>query len=144
MKTGYQSNMYKTISWNTGRAAERARYNLKLNKKRRPAAQAASSKRQAGGLDRQANREKTWLPQNPWYKVIMSRSLKPEFRPGGAERQYILDKAVEYILDPKFGTQNAKHAFLLEQVGLSSTEYLECLNRATNGGVVKAALWNSD
>ena len=74
----------------------------------------------------------------------MSRSLKPEFQPGGAERQYILDKAVEYILDPKFGTQNAKHAFLLEEVGLSSTEYLECLNRATNGGVVEAALWNSN
>ena len=69
----------------------------------------------------------------------MSRTIKPEFQPGGAKRQYILDKAVEYILSPKFGTQNAKHAFLLEQVGLSSTEYLECLNRATNGGVVKAA-----
>ena len=74
----------------------------------------------------------------------MSRTIKPEFQPGGANRQYILDKAVEYILSPKFGTQNAKHAFLLEQVGLSSTEYLECLNRATSGGVVKAALWNSD
>jgi hypothetical protein len=75
----------------------------------------------------------------------MNRSLKPEFRPGGAERQYILDKAVEYILakNPKLGTQNAKHAFLLEKVGLSQTEYLECLNRATSGGVVKAALWNS-
>ena len=69
----------------------------------------------------------------------MSRTIKPEFQPGGVNRQYILDKAVEYILSPKFGTQNAKHAFLLEQVGLSSTEYLECLNRATNGGVVKAA-----
>ena len=74
----------------------------------------------------------------------MSRSLKPEFQPGGAQRQYILDKAVEYILSPKFGTQNAKHAFLLEQVGLSQTEYLECLNQASNGGVVKAALWNSN
>tara|TARA_R110000824_G_C14859354_1_gene640999 strand:+ start:226 stop:450 length:225 start_codon:yes stop_codon:yes gene_type:complete len=74
----------------------------------------------------------------------MSRTVKPEFQEGGARRQEILDKAVKYILDPKFGTQNAKHAFLLEQVGLSSTEYLECLNRATNGGVVKAALWNSD
>ena len=69
----------------------------------------------------------------------MSRTIKPEFQPGGANRQYILDKAVEYILSPKFGTQNAKHAFLLEQVGLSSTEYLGCLNRATDGGVVKAA-----
>ena len=73
----------------------------------------------------------------------MSRSLKPEFQEGGSRRQYILDKAVEYILSPKFGTQNAKHAFLLEQVGLSETEYLEALNRATNGGVVKSALWNS-
>ena len=74
----------------------------------------------------------------------MSRSLKPEFQKGGSRRQYILDKAVEYILakNPKLGTQNAKHAFLVEQVGLSETEYLECLNRATNGGVVKAALWN--
>ena len=74
------------------------------------------------------------------YTGIMSRSLKPEFQPGGANRQYILDKAVEYILDPKMGTQNAKHVFLLEEVGLSSTEYLEALNRATSGGVVKAAL----
>ena len=72
----------------------------------------------------------------------MSRSLKPEFQEGGSKRQVILDRSVEYILDPKFGTQNAKHAFLVEQVGLSQTEYLEALNRASNGGVVKAALWN--
>ena len=69
----------------------------------------------------------------------MSRSLKPEFQPGGAKRQYILDKAVEYIQDPKFGFQGDKHAFLVEQVGLSQTEYLEALNQASNGGVVKAA-----
>ena len=58
--------------------------------------------------------------------------------------QEILDKAVKYILDPKFGTQNAKHAFLVEQVGLSQTEYLECLNQASNGGLVKTALWNAN
>ena len=74
----------------------------------------------------------------------MSRTLKPEFQPGGEKRQYILDKAVEYILDPKFGLQGDKHTFLVEQVGLSQTEYLECLNRASNGGVVKAALWNAN
>ena len=110
-----------------------------------PRAYLASCEKFFKSLKRQASsgkQETAWLPQNPWYKVIMSRSLKPEFRPGGTERQYILDKAVEYILDPKMGTQNAKHAFLLEEVGLSSTEYLECLNRASSGGVVKAALWN--
>ena len=72
----------------------------------------------------------------------MSHTIKPEFQKGGSRRKEILDKAVEYILDPKFGLQGNKHAFLLEQVGLSETEYLECLNRATNGGVVKSALWN--
>ena len=73
----------------------------------------------------------------------MSRSLKPEFQKGGSRRQYILDKAVEYILDPKFGFQGDKHAGLVDKVGLSQTEYLECLNRASNGGLVKSALWNS-
>ena len=69
----------------------------------------------------------------------MTRTVKPEFQEGGARRQEILDKAVKYILDPKFGTQNAKHAFLVEQVGLSQTEYLECLNQATSG-----QSWNSN
>ena len=43
---------YNNITWNTGLAAERARHNLKLKKKkaagRKP--QAASSKRQASSL----------------------------------------------------------------------------------------------
>ena len=43
-----------TISWNTGAAAMRFRHNLKLKKKRRPAAKAASSKRQAASSKRQA------------------------------------------------------------------------------------------
>jgi len=76
--------------------------------------------------------------------IMSSRTVKPEFQPDGSKRQHVLDKAVRYILDknPKLGTQNSKHAFLVEQVGLSQTEYLEALNRATNGGVVKSALWN--
>jgi len=60
------------------------------------------------------------------------KTLKKEYQPGGSQRHKILDKAVKYILDPKFGTQNMKHAFLLEQVGLSESEYLECLNRAAS------------
>ena len=61
------------------------------------------------------------------------KKLKEEFQPGGSKRQEILDKAVRYILDPKFGTQNMKHAFLLEEVGLSESEYLTCLNAANTG-----------
>jgi len=41
-----------SIVWNTGLAAERARHNLKLNKKRRPAAKAASAKLQASSTKR--------------------------------------------------------------------------------------------
>ena len=70
---------------------------------------------------------------------MITRSLKPEFQKGGSKRQYVLDKAVEYIRSPKFGTQNAKHAFLVDQVGLSQTEYLSCLNQASNGAFLKAA-----
>ena len=65
----------------------------------------------------------------------MKKKLKPEYQPGGSKREEILYKAVQYILDPRFGTQNAKHAFLLEEVGLSESEYLTCLNDAnTNYG----------
>jgi len=44
--------MYKTVTWNTGTAAERFRHNLRLKNKRRPAAKAASSKRQAPSFKR--------------------------------------------------------------------------------------------
>ena len=65
----------------------------------------------------------------------MKKKLKEEYQPGGSKRGEILEKAVRYILDPKFGTQNAKHAFLLEEVGLTESEYLTCLNNAnTNYG----------
>ena len=70
----------------------------------------------------------------------MSRSLKPEFQEGGSRRQEIRDKAVEYIRDPKFGFQGDKHAFLVDQVGLSQTEYLSCLNQASNGAFLKAEM----
>ena len=58
------------------------------------------------------------------------KKLKEEYQPGGSKRHEILEK-LSYILDPKFGTQNMKHAFLLEQVGLTESEYLTCLNKLT-------------
>ena len=64
---------------------------------------------------------------------MKQKTLKPEYRPGGAKRHVILDKAVQYLLDPKFGLQGDKMHFLLEEVGLSETEYLEALNRAASG-----------
>ena len=70
------------------------------------------------------------------------KKLKEEYQPGGSKRQEILDKAVRYILDPKFGTQNMKHAFLLEEVGLSESEYLTCLNAANTGRWAQNAVQN--
>ena len=68
-------------------------------------------------------------------------TVKAEYKVGGKNRQHILDKAVEFITakNPAFGTQSDRHHFLLDKVGLTETEYLECLNRATNGGVVREA-----
>ena len=67
--------------------------------------------------------------------------LKAEYKIGGENRQYILDKAVSYIMSKnlRLGTQGDRHHFLLDKVGLTETEYLECLNKATNGGVVREA-----
>ena len=69
----------------------------------------------------------------------MTRTMKKEYQPGGSKRQYILDKSVEYITSRKYGTQNHKHDYLLSVIGLSETEYLECLNKATNGALVESA-----
>ena len=69
---------------------------------------------------------------------MQNKKLKKEYQPGGSKRKEILEKAVRYLLDPRMGTQNAKHAFLTEQVGLSSTEYLEALNKATEGAIEDA------
>ena len=68
-------------------------------------------------------------------------NIKEEYKIGGKNRQYILDKAVQYITSKnlRLGTQGDRHHFLLDKVGLTETEYLECLNRATNGGVVREA-----
>jgi hypothetical protein len=69
------------------------------------------------------------------------KTLKKEYQPGGSKRQFILDKAVEYLTSPKYGTQNYKHDYLVNVIGLSETEYLECLNNASMGAVVESA-WN--
>ena len=64
----------------------------------------------------------------------MKKKLKEEYQPGGAKRQYILDKAVAYLRDNKLmATQQARHAFCTGELMMTETEYLECLNKATNG-----------
>ena len=67
------------------------------------------------------------------------KTLKPEYQPGGAQRHVIIDKAVKYIKEFP-GLQANNMQFLLEEVGLSETEYLEALNRASNGELVRTAL----
>ena len=68
------------------------------------------------------------------------RSLKAEYKTGGKNRQYVLDKAVKFLTAKLPISQGDRHHFLLDKVGLTETEYLECLNQATNGGVVREAL----
>ena len=69
------------------------------------------------------------------------RGIKDEFLPCGSKRQDLLDKAVDYIRQPG-QTQNIKHEFCIKYLKMTETEYLEALNKATNGGLVKEALWN--
>jgi len=74
--------------------------------------------------------------------IMSSRTLKPIFQRGGSRRQEILDQAVEMLASRRGGTQGDKMHFCMTNLGMDDTEYLECLNKASNGGVVKAALWN--
>ena len=66
-------------------------------------------------------------------------TIKDEYKPGGKSRQVILDKAIKFLIAKLPITQGDRHHFLLDKVGLTETEYLECLNKATNGGVVREA-----
>ena len=63
----------------------------------------------------------------------MTKKLKKKYQPGGSKRHVILDKAVQYLKDPRFGLQGDKHSFLTGELGLSESEYLTCLNTAAGG-----------
>jgi len=71
---------------------------------------------------------------------MVTRTLKPIFARGGTRRQEILDQAVEMLRSRRGGTQGDKMHFCMDNLGMDDTEYLKCLNRATNGGAVKSAL----
>ncbi len=71
---------------------------------------------------------------------MASRTLKPIFQRGGSRRQEILDQAVEMLASRRGGTQGDKMHFCMTNLGMDDTEYMECLNRASNGGLVKSAL----
>ena len=69
------------------------------------------------------------------------KEMKPEYQQGGAKRGEILAKAVQYLQDTKLhSTQADRQHFLLNVIGLSSTEYLQVLNKASDGALVEG-LW---
>ena len=67
----------------------------------------------------------------------MTKTIKPEFLPGGARRQEMLEQVPNYLKAP--GLQGNKHMFCLDILKMTETEYLEALNKATNGGL---EVWN--
>jgi len=64
---------------------------------------------------------------------MTKKTLKKEYQPGGEKRYVILEKAVAYLKDPRFGLQGEKMNFLMNEMGLSGDEYLTCLNKAAGG-----------
>ena len=69
----------------------------------------------------------------------MNKKIKSEYLPGGSKRQEMLDKVPEYLLTP--GLQSHKHMFCIEVLKMTETEYLEALNKATNGAL-EGVVWN--
>jgi hypothetical protein len=72
-------------------------------------------------------------------KEHMNKQIKKEFLPGGSRRQELLDQVPEYLKAP--GLQGNKHLFCIQILKMTETEYLEALNKATNGEVERS-LWN--
>ena len=70
---------------------------------------------------------------------MRKKIIKDEFLPGGERRQELLNQVPEYLKAP--GIQANKHVFCIEVLRMTETEYLEALNKATNGAVVEA-VWN--
>ena len=64
---------------------------------------------------------------------MTKKTLKKEYQPGGEKRYVILEKAIAYLKDPRFGLQGDKRSFLMEELGLFQSEYLTCLNDAAGG-----------
>ena len=62
------------------------------------------------------------------------KTLKAEYLPGGSKRQELLEHAVDYLRKPG-QLQGDKHHFCLTYLKMTETEYLEALNKATNGGL---------
>ena len=74
-------------------------------------------------------------------KDITMPQLKPEYQPGGAKRQHILDKAVKYLKDKQlFASQAERHAFCTTELMMTETEYLDALNKASDGEFLKTVL----
>jgi len=69
----------------------------------------------------------------------MNKKIKAEYLPGGAKRQELLDEVPKYLKTP--GLQANKHMFCIDILKMTETEYLEALNKATNGGI-EGAVWN--
>ena len=73
-------------------------------------------------------------------QMTKKKTLKAEFLPGGSRRQELLENAVDYLRKPG-QVQSIKHEFCLKYLKMTETEYLEALNKATNGELVRN-LWN--
>ena len=72
--------------------------------------------------------EKNCLNTAKMFEFMIKQTHEPEIR---------FDKAVKFLTAKLPISQGDRHHFLLDKVGLTETEYLECLNRATNGGFVR-------
>jgi len=67
------------------------------------------------------------------------KNIKPEYLPGGAKREEIRQKAVEYLKAPIMETQAARHEFLVKVLKFTETEYLSILNEASSGELLRSA-----
>ena len=66
----------------------------------------------------------------------MNKKIKAEYLPGGRNEKNYWTRCLEYLSTPGF--QSHKHLFCFDVLKMTETEYLEALNKATNGAMLEA------
>ena len=67
----------------------------------------------------------------------MTKTIKPEYLPGGAKREQARKDAVKYLQAKIPVTQQGRHEFLTTVLKFTETEYLDILNQASSGALTE-------
>ena len=77
------------------------------------------------------------MAKNGGQIMTNTKNLKKEYAPGGDQRDRLLARAVQFLIDPKLGDLAWKRNFLEEKLGLTNEELLVVIQTASEAQQAK-------